>query len=538
MPDSVDSCKDVHYTIDWYAGEYLVEMDESSQNCPSYDTEVWVSRIMGHNLNIDGRDEITILRQYFDVNHSVRTGSIAVADKAVLCDGIWSGDNFQNMDFTTIFSNVDSLNHCNESLYRSALTDDEGSRIIYLGVHSTSQGHYFPGEQFTIDELNGQNKTGIFYMINGCSAFQWDRFAHVDIGADTSNYIGGLYVFDKDNVSKDIGLCAIGYSVPEGFNNLNKFTNALTAQPDMTYGEAYNYWFTENRKLNKRLHSFVAVGDLTIRSSMGTASQFTTIRIEAENFDDQNGIGTSTCEETTVITDCNWGNWVKYEAIDLGLGAEQFTAKLGMDCSCTKEFEICLNSPDSDRIGTFQVTDTDNWCNLQSQSTTLTGASGVHDLYLKFKNQGTCNMDWFEITVSTLDVSNLWVGTGKTYETDFLSSGNAQYIDRSYTFTDVTPYNGLQYIRTANNDKHETDNPFLTFLVNRDVTVYIAVDLRISMPSWLSSWHNTGEVLQGGGWPSGAAVFSKEFSAGTISLGGNESQASSISMYCVIIEGM
>ncbi len=118
-----------------------------------------------------------------------------------------------------------------------------------------------------------------------------------------------------------------------------------------------------------------------------------------------------------------------------------------------------------------------------------------------------------------------------------LQVGDRAYIDRTYTFTTIPALvQGEAYIRTANNDKNATANPFLTFTVNQPVTVYVAHDKRILLkPSWFATlgFTDSGENLV----TTDAAfdLFAASFSAGTIQLGGNEGGGSG-SMYSVIVK--
>jgi hypothetical protein len=91
---------------------------------------------------------------------------------------------------------------------------------------------------------------------------------------------------------------------------------------------------------------------------------------------------------------------------------------------------------------------------------------------------------------------------------------------------------GTTYIKTANDDKNSSDASFLTFDVNQDVTVYVGHDNRKSdKPSWLASFTDTGEDIVNS--DTTFSLFDKDFSSGTVTLGGNEAS----SMYTVIIIG-
>lgn len=137
--------------------------------------------------------------------------------------------------------------------------------------------------------------------------------------------------------------------------------------------------------------------------------------------------------------------------------------------------------------------------------------------------------------ISSLIVNNLSVTSGKTYEVvqgGFVDTALV-YLDRSYQFS-VTPsgYSGRLVIKTWNDDKGSTGNGFLTFDVNQDVVVYVARDDRLGAnPGWMSGFDDARQnVLIAG---QSHSLWRKDFSAGSISLGGNE--GSSGSMYSVVI---
>ncbi|MCG7850591.1 MAG: Ig domain-containing protein [ANME-2 cluster archaeon] len=136
--------------------------------------------------------------------------------------------------------------------------------------------------------------------------------------------------------------------------------------------------------------------------------------------------------------------------------------------------------------------------------------------------------------INELTITNITAASGKNYVFDLLDTGKLQYIDRSYTFSSVPySYAGLKYIKTANDDKASTVDSFLEFDVNRDVTVYVAHDDRLSpKPSWLAFFTDTGDNIasEGGTF----SLYARDFSAGHISLGGN--YGDTYSMYNVVLE--
>ena len=136
-------------------------------------------------------------------------------------------------------------------------------------------------------------------------------------------------------------------------------------------------------------------------------------------------------------------------------------------------------------------------------------------------------------------IGNLTVVSGKAYQVvdGGLNSGAMVDIDRSYTFTAIpASLVGTTYIQTANNDKKGSQEEFLSFSVNQDVTVYVAYDERVtSLPDWLASWANTGETLDT--TDVSLHLYAKDFQAGTVILGGNlaAGAAGAKSNYSVVV---
>jgi hypothetical protein len=139
-----------------------------------------------------------------------------------------------------------------------------------------------------------------------------------------------------------------------------------------------------------------------------------------------------------------------------------------------------------------------------------------------------------EIPSATLEVTNLSAISGEPYQTHGgLEDGNRVYIDRTYSYGDLpSGLRGCIYIMTANDDKYATNERFLSFQVNRPVTVYIAHDNRIiSKPAWLEKFTDTGLDLSS---DVPMSIFARRFAAGTLTIGGNGGSRES-SMYTIAL---
>ena len=118
---------------------------------------------------------------------------------------------------------------------------------------------------------------------------------------------------------------------------------------------------------------------------------------------------------------------------------------------------------------------------------------------------------------------------------DGLNVGAVEFTDRAYTFSGVpSAYQNKTYIKTANDDRGSTGDSFITFDINRDAIVYVAHDDRLSNPSWMSTFTDTGDHLTSSDNSNTFSLYSKVFTAGTVTLGGNYGDGT-VSMYSVVV---
>jgi hypothetical protein len=143
-----------------------------------------------------------------------------------------------------------------------------------------------------------------------------------------------------------------------------------------------------------------------------------------------------------------------------------------------------------------------------------------------------------------LQISGLSINSNKDYEIRRwgLKEDVTVYTDRTYTFQQV-PYilKGASYIATANGDKFVSTRKFISFNVNKDVSVYIAYDDRHSIrPDWLSRFKNTGLDLfiKEPNQRLRFSLFKLDHAAGRVDLGGNypNTDVGNNGMYAVIVD--
>jgi len=143
-------------------------------------------------------------------------------------------------------------------------------------------------------------------------------------------------------------------------------------------------------------------------------------------------------------------------------------------------------------------------------------------------------------------VSNITVASGKTYVAmkGAMTVGAKAYTDRTYKTMSPLPsvVQGATYIETANNDKVSKpgSTSFLSFTVDRAVTVYVAHDNRITPPKWLTStFTKTTATITNTDFygQQHLTLFKRSFPQGKVTLGSNVNYAGNCNMYMVIVVG-
>jgi hypothetical protein len=129
------------------------------------------------------------------------------------------------------------------------------------------------------------------------------------------------------------------------------------------------------------------------------------------------------------------------------------------------------------------------------------------------------------------------------YQMDVMSAGSLAYIDRSYTVS-VLPdsMQPIYLLKTANNDKADNSESFLTFTLDQPTDLYVAYDQRIvTPPNWLkNNFTQTAVSVLLSDKSTRLALWHKETFAGKVILGGNTavgfSASGGYSMYLVLFK--
>jgi arabinoxylan arabinofuranohydrolase len=189
--------------------------------------------------------------------------------------------------------------------------------------------------------------------------------------------------------------------------------NSFTNHPGVTdyKGNSYFFYHTGNLPGGGSYHRSVGVeqfkynADGTIPTipitqtgptQVGNLNPYVTN--EAETICWESGIETEVCSEGGMdVGNIENGDYIKVKGVDFGTGASSFDARVS-SANSGGNIELRLDSPTGKLVGTCAVSGTGGWQTWTDKSCTVSGAEGIHDLYLKFTGGSgyLLNVNWWK----------------------------------------------------------------------------------------------------------------------------------------------
>jgi Beta-xylosidase len=193
-----------------------------------------------------------------------------------------------------------------------------------------------------------------------------------------------------------------------------------------------------------------AIGDaVTAQVVVNINNRNPFVRNEAEAFSSQNGIQTENCSDTNSGKNVGYienGDWLKFNAVDFGSGASKFEARIA-SASNGGSIEIRLDSPTGTLVGTCPVNGTGGWQTWVTKSCSITGANGIHDLYLKFTGSSgfLFNINWWSFSALSTSLNSSLQKTSLSV----VSINNEKYLTGYQSKDIITLYNSCgQMLKT------------------------------------------------------------------------------------------
>ena len=133
-------------------------------------------------------------------------------------------------------------------------------------------------------------------------------------------------------------------------------------------------------------------------------------QLEAESFDTQSGIGLEACSDSSgcgqSVGYAEDGDYIGWNQVHFGDGATSAALRVASG-SEGGTIELRLGSPTGTLAGSVAVPNTGGWGSWTTRTATISGASGVHSLYVVFRGpppetaaDGIANLNWLTFTVS------------------------------------------------------------------------------------------------------------------------------------------
>ena len=137
------------------------------------------------------------------------------------------------------------------------------------------------------------------------------------------------------------------------------------------------------------------------------------LQVEAETIAFSSGLKTEVCSDTGAgmdVTSISNGDYIKVKNVDFADGVTSFDARVSSSASNAK-IELRLDSPTGTLLGTCDVSGASSWT---TKSCTVSGGSGMHDLFLVFSGGGgdLFKFNWWRFTGPTMPSGE--GGTGGT----------------------------------------------------------------------------------------------------------------------------
>jgi MYXO-CTERM domain-containing protein len=114
-------------------------------------------------------------------------------------------------------------------------------------------------------------------------------------------------------------------------------------------------------------------------------------RTEAETIAFSAGLKTENCSDTgggLNVTSISNGDYIKVRAVDFGTGATAFEARVAA-AAAGGSIELRLDSASGTLVATCAVASTGGATTWATQNCTVTGVTGLHDLFMKFTGSGS-----------------------------------------------------------------------------------------------------------------------------------------------------
>lgn len=252
-----------------------------------------------------------------------------------------------------------------------------------------------------LDQTLGPNLTELNTGLGGCATCTPIVTVNSTTGAVTkdveyhtlghySKYVqqGAKRIYSSNNSS----IVSVAFINPDNSKALIAFNNSSTSQSVQVQWGTQSFSYT--------LPSLAAATFTWSGTQAGSPDTPATWQIQGSSFSSESGLETETTGDATGGYDLGYvspGAYAVYKNINFGTSVSTVnvrTASAGQ--GGTLEFH--LDSASGPLIGTATLPVTGGWQTWETVTAPITGASGLHDLYIVFQGSsaGISNVNWFQ----------------------------------------------------------------------------------------------------------------------------------------------
>ena len=249
-----------------------------------------------------------------------------------------------------------------------------------------------------LDESLGPNLTQDVAGLGGCNTCTPIVTVNSQTGAITkdieyytlghySKYVlpGAVRVYS----SNANGIVSVAFKNPDGSKALIAFNNSAGSQSFKVQWGTQSFAYT--------LPSLAAATFTWAGTQTGTPTTPAASVIQGSSYTNESGLQTETTSDTTGGYDLGYistGAYAFYNNVDFGSSVTKVNVREASGSSSGATATFYLDSPSGTPIATVTLPDTGGWQNWQTVSASVSGASGVHNVYVVFTSGA--NMNWFQ----------------------------------------------------------------------------------------------------------------------------------------------
>lgn len=329
---------------------------------------------------------------------------------------------------------------------QSQIANPQTTRVLKLGDDMIS----IVGSASTIDapymfEDSGIHKYNGVYYYSYCINFSGTHPSDMpggEIGYMTSTSPMGPFTYAGHFLKNPwvfFGAGGNNHHCVFNFNNQWYIVYHAQTVSQALYGSGKGYRSPHINKLVYNANGSIqeVAGNYTGVSQLSNLNPYE--RVEAETIGWNGGILTETCQASggpvynQDVTDIHNGDWVAVGNADFGTDGAK-TLKANIASTVGGKIEVRLDSVTGTLIGTLDVPNTGGTQTWKEVETTVSGATGVHNVFFVFTGSGSGNLFNFDYWQFSKNGGS--VNTGTTYEAETdtqLTSAIADTIHTGYS---------------------------------------------------------------------------------------------------------